>query len=79
VRVVIAIACNQLGKKKEAEVADNQHVRQPRQVIPVSHIIGFEIALQMLFDFFAHDCPRHCTGTGSRSGSCLSIVRSTLE
>jgi hypothetical protein len=51
---VIAIACNQLGKKKQAEVADNQHVGQPRQIIPVSHIIHFEIALQMLFDFFEH-------------------------
>lgn len=72
--IVIAIACDQLGKKKEAEVADNQHVRQPRQVIPVGHIIDFEIALQMMFDFFEHYRLHHCAVTGSRSGSCLSVV-----
>ena len=52
--IVIAIAGDQLGKKKQAEVADDQHIRQPRKVIPVSHIIVFEIALQMLFELFYH-------------------------
>lgn len=52
--IVIAIAGDQLGKKKQAEVADDQHIRQPRKVIPVKHIIVFEIALQVLFELPYH-------------------------
>ena len=52
--VVVPIAGDQFGKKKQAEIADNQHVRQPRKVIPVDHIIAFEIALQMRFELFYH-------------------------
>jgi hypothetical protein len=52
VGVVVPIAGNQLGKKKQAEIADNQHVRQPRKVIPVDHIIASKIVLQMRFELF---------------------------
>ena len=55
--VVVPIACDELGQKKQAEVADYQHVRQTRQVIPVSWIIDFKIAQQMLFEPFYHHFP----------------------
>ena len=49
--VVVPVAGDELGKKKQAEIADNQHIRQPRKVIPVCPIITFKIALQMRFKF----------------------------
>ncbi len=52
--VVVPVACDELGKKKQAEIADNQHVSQTRKITPVGHIIAFEIALQMLFNLFYH-------------------------
>jgi hypothetical protein len=54
VGVVVPVAGDELGKKKQAEIADDQHVRQPRKVIPVGHIITFKIVLQMRFEFFYH-------------------------
>jgi hypothetical protein len=54
VGIVILIACDQLGEKKQAEVANNQHVGPPRSIIHVGCIIAFEIATQMLSKFLYH-------------------------
>jgi len=54
VGIVVPIAGDELGEKKQAEIADNQHVRQPRKVIPVNHVVTFKIALEMRFDFLYH-------------------------
>ena len=47
---IVPIACGALGEKKQTEIADYQHVCQPRKIGPVYHIVIFEIVLQMRFD-----------------------------
>jgi hypothetical protein len=53
-RVEVAFANDEFCQKKQTEITDDQHDRQPRKMIPVNAEVVIEVLLDIADKVFAH-------------------------
>ena len=53
-RIKIAFANDEFCQKKQTEITDNQHDRQPQKMIPVNAEVVIEVLLDITYEVFAH-------------------------
>ena len=53
-RVEVALADDEFCQKKQTEITDDQHDRQPRKMIPVNAEVIVEVLLHITDEVFGH-------------------------